>query len=88
MALKLDMIKSYDHVGWKILRASLNKMVFARKTVNLLMARVTLAMYRISHVGIEFGHIFQDRGLHQRDTLSSYLFLLCTEGFTSLIMRI
>lgn len=74
-----------DHVEWSYLKAVLCKMGFDENVVSLIMKRVTSARYQIIHAGREFGNIVPERGLRQGDPLSSYLFLICIEGFTYLI---
>ncbi|XP_074328104.1 uncharacterized protein LOC141666017 [Apium graveolens] len=48
---------------------------------------VTSVKYKIWHSGRKFGEIVPKRGLRQGDPLSSYLFLICIEGFPSILKK-
>ena len=63
------------------------KLGFPEIWVDRVMCCVTTPTFSILINGKPFGHINPSRGLHQGDPLSPYLFLLCTEGFTSLLQR-
>lgn len=87
MALKLDMSKTYNRVEWGFLEVVLKKMGFNNQITKMFMTCISAVNYQISHAGRKFGSINPTRGLRQGDPLSSYMFLICIEGFTALIQE-
>ncbi|KAK2652654.1 hypothetical protein Ddye_012510 [Dipteronia dyeriana] len=79
------MSKAYDRVEWAFLRGMMHKLGFSEKWVNLVMDCVSTATYSFKLNGEVMGNIIPSRGLRQRDPLSSYLFLICVKGLSSLI---
>ena len=86
-ALKLDISKAYDRVEWDFLRGIMEKLGFPTMWVDRVMGCVTTASFSVIINGTPYGNIIPSRGLRQGDPLSPYLFLLCTEGFNSLLQK-
>ena len=87
MALKLDISKAYDRVEWNFLQGIMIKLGFPDKWIQWVMGCVTTPSFSILINGKEYGNIRPSRGIRQGDPLSPYLFLLCAEGFTSLLEK-
>ena len=55
--------------------------------IDRVMCCVMSASFSVRINGKSYGNIHPSRGIRQGDPLSPYLFLLCAEGFTSLLAR-
>ena len=86
-AIKLDISKVYDQVKWEFLRHIMLKLGIDAQWVQLAMETVTTTSNSVIVNGKPKGFVTHSRGIRQGDLLSPYLFLLCAEGFSSLIRK-
>lgn len=87
VAIKTDMSKAYDRVEWDFLRATMEKMGFYQKWIHLIMSCVSSVSYRVLINGDAKGNIIPSWGFRQGDSLSPFLFILCTEVLISQIQE-
>ena len=62
-------------------------MGFNEKWISLIMNCITTVSYSVLINGVPQDCITPTKGLRQGDPISPFLFLLCSEGFTSLILE-
>ena len=87
MTLKLDISKVYGRVEWNFLCGIMEKLGFLETWVDRVMGCVTIAHFSVLINGTPYGNFSPSIWLRQGDHLSPYFFLLCTEGFTSLLQK-
>lgn len=79
------MMKAYDRVEWHYLEVVLSRLGFNISFIGLIMKCVSSVRFFVRISGELLPYFTPSRGFRQGDPVSPYLFLLCAEGFSSLL---
>lgn len=88
LSIKVDMSKAYDRVKWLFLRHIMKKLGFDSRWINKVMMCVESVTYKLKINGQYSETFVPGRGLRQGDPLSPYIFLICQEWFSTLLIRL
>lgn len=86
-AFKIDIQKVYDNVNWSFLKNILGCFGFHTKMIDWIMICVSTTTFSINVNGELHGFFKGERGLHQGDPISPYLFTLVMEVLTLMLKR-
>lgn len=84
-AVKIDMMKAYDHVEWEYLQGVMLQLGFSEDWVSLVMKCVNSVSFQVKVNGELLPSFKPSRGFRQGDPISPYLFLLCGEGLSCML---
>lgn len=87
-AFKLDISKAYDRLSWQFIEYVLTRMLFPLHWIQLLKQCYSTVRYTLLFNGHFAGSFIPQRGVRQGDPLSSYLFLLCSNVLSCLLLNL
>lgn len=85
MAIKIDLEKAYDHLKWSFIIETLIDIGCPENLVNIIWKYISTKNMRVLWHGEALDSFQPERGVHQGDPLSPYLFVLCLERLFHLI---
>lgn len=85
--LKVDLEKAYDRVDWGFLSEVLKFTGFKPELIHLITDCFSSTKLAVAWNGETLDSFTPSRGLHQGDPLSPYLFVLCLEVLSQMIVR-
>lgn len=86
MALKIDLEKAFDRLEWSFVCEVLHHFNFPKNIIDIIMACILSTSVSILFNGGKLEPFTPTRGIRQGDPLSPYIFILCLEYLSILIL--
>ncbi|WJX67818.1 hypothetical protein P8452_52254 [Trifolium repens] len=86
-AIKVDLAKAYDKISWEFIWRVLIEINLPEILVNVIMHGVTSVTTNVKWNGTRSDYFKPQRGIRQGDPLSPYLFVLCMDKLSHLILQ-
>jgi hypothetical protein len=86
-AIKVDLAKAYDKLNWEFIWRILKEIGIPQKMMNVIMHSVTSVETNVKWNGARADFFRPQRGIRQGDPISPYLFVLCIDKLSHLIMH-
>lgn len=87
MTIKYDMEKAYDQVEWSFIIKVLNCFGFSDIWCHWILQCISTVSFSVLINGCATRNIIPQRGLCQGDAMTPFLYILCTEVLSGLIVR-
>ena len=87
MAVKIDINKAYDRVEWSFIATVLRVHGFDQDVVDLIVFGITSVSFHVLLNGSPTKTFSPRRGIRQEDPISPYIFILCSEVLSQMLIR-
>ncbi|XP_026428724.1 uncharacterized protein LOC113324641 [Papaver somniferum] len=87
MAIKLDLSKDFNGQEWPFILAVFNKLGFSDDWCQMISQCISTLSYSILVNGSPGEVFFPSRGIRQGDCLSPYIFIICMEALSQLLLK-
>ncbi|MCH93152.1 putative ribonuclease H protein, partial [Trifolium medium] len=86
-AIKVDLAKAYDKISWEFIWRVLVEIKFPEVLINVIMHSITSVWTNVKWNGARAEYFKPQRGIRQGDPISPYLFVLCMDKLSHLILH-